>query len=300
MIQIGLGLIAFFGVVTLTFILQYVVPGDPARALAPRAVSEEQLQEIRTQLHLDEPLVNQYLSYVGGLLHGDLGQSYVQQASVSSLILQRVGATVTLAVAGVVFEVLIGTAFGVWAVLRPGAGRLVTTMNLLLLSIPVFTLGLALLLFFGFTLGWAPVTGGMGPRQLVLPALALGLLGAPYYAQIVREQLQDSLSSAYVRTAISKGVSDRRVLARHAVRNVASPLITMIGLDLGLFLSGVVVVEAVFGWPGMGQLAVTSLSRLDRPVVMGTVIVGAAAVIGFNIVADVIRMLVDPRTRVES
>jgi ABC-type dipeptide/oligopeptide/nickel transport system permease component len=297
--QIGLGLLAFLGVITITFLLQYVVPGDPARALVPRAVSPQQLAEIRAQLHLNEPLVTQYVSYLGGLARGDLGQSYVQDASVSSLIFARLPATIMLAVAGVVVEVVIGTVLGVWAVLKPGSGRFVTTANLLLLSVPVFTLGLVMLLFFGYTLGWAPVSGGTSPSKLVLPALALGLIGAPYYSQIVREQLQTSLSSSYVRTAITKGVSDRRVLARHVVRNVSSPLITMIGLDLGLYLSGVIVIEAVFGWPGMGQLAVLSLARLDRPVVMGTVIVAAAAVIAFNIVADAIRMLVDPRTRVQ-
>jgi ABC-type dipeptide/oligopeptide/nickel transport system permease component len=298
--QIGLGLIAFLGVVTITFVLQYVLPGDPARALVPRAVSAQQLAEIRAQLHLNEPLLTQYLKYLLALFHGDLGRSYVEDQPVRTLIASRMLATITLAIAGVIVEVVVGTIFGVWRVVRPGTGRVVTVLNLLLLSVPVFAFGLILLLLFGYRLGWAPVTGGTGPGELVLPALALGLIGAPYYSQIVQEQLSQSLGSGYVRTAVAKGVPNRRILTHHVTRNVASPLITMVGLDLGIFLSGVVVVEAVFGWPGMGQLAVESLTRLDRPVVMGTVIVAAAAVIGFNIVADFVRMLVDPRTRVST
>jgi peptide/nickel transport system permease protein len=175
----------------------------------------------------------------------------------------------------------------------------VTSFNLVFLAIPAFTLGLGLLLIFGFWMGLVPVTGGFGPRELILPALSLGLMGAPWYAQIVRDQMSDSLSSAYTRTAVAKGVSDRRILLRHSARNVASPVLTMIGMDLGLYLSGVVVVETVFGWPGIGQLAVNSLQQLDRPVVMGTVIVGAVAVIAFNLVADLLRMVVDPRARTE-
>jgi peptide/nickel transport system permease protein len=143
------------------------------------------------------------------------------------------------------------------------------------------------------------VTGGAGPAQLVLPALTLGLIGAPWYAQIVADQMQDSLASSYIRTAVSKGLSDSYILRRHVLRNVLSPAITMIGLDLGSYLSGVVTVEVVFIWPGIGLLAVNSLHNLDRPIVMGTVIVGAVAVVFFNLVADVLRMFVDPRTREE-
>lgn len=298
--QIGLGVITFLGVITITFILQNIVPGDPARALVPRAVTPEQLAEIRQQLNLDDPVLVQYFSYVWGMLTGDLGTSYVEGSSVTSLIGTRLPATISLAVAGVIVEIVLGTIFGAVAVLRPSLAKFVTGTTLLLLAVPVFTLGLGLLLLFGYRLGWAPVTGGAGPAQLVLPALALGLIGAPYYAQIVREQLQESLGSSYVRTAVTKGAPNRRILARHVVRNVSSPLVTMIGLDLGIFISGVVVIEAVFGWPGMGQLAVLSLSRMDRPVVMGTVVVAAAAVIIFNILADFVRMLVDPRTRVQA
>jgi peptide/nickel transport system permease protein len=293
------GLIAVAGVVILAFLLEFVVPGDPAKAIAPRAQSPAVLASIRDQLHLNQPLIVQFADYFGGLLRGNLGTSYIQRQSVASLIGPRLLTTGVLALAGVVAEVIIGGSLGILATLYRRVRALISAVNLTLLAIPVFVLGLLLLLVFGFQLSLAPVTGGAGPAQLVLPALTLGLIGAPWYAQIVADQMQDSLASSYVRTAVSKGLSDSYILRRHVLRNVLSPAITMIGLDLGSYLSGVVTVEVVFIWPGIGLLAVDSLHNLDRPIVMGTVIVGAVAVVFFNLVADLLRMFVDPRTREE-
>jgi len=293
------GLIAVVGVVTLAFVLEFVVPGDPAKAIAPRAQSPAVLASIREQLHLNQPVIVQFADYFGSLLRGNLGTSYVQHQSVASLIGPRLLTTGVLALAGVVAEVIIGGALGILATLYSRVRALVSAINLTLLAVPIFVLGLLLLLLFGFRLGIAPVTGGAGPAQLVLPALTLGLIGAPWYAQIVADQMQDSLASSYVRTAVSKGLSDSYILRKHVMRNVLSPAITMVGLDLGAYLSGVVTVEVVFVWPGIGLLAVEALHDLDRPIVMGTVIVGAVAVVFFNLVADVARMFVDPRTREE-
>ncbi len=293
------GVIAVAGVVVLAFLLEFVVPGDPAKSIAPRAQSPAVLANIRAQLHLNQPLIVQFADYFGGLLRGNLGTSYIQRQPVASLIGPRLLTTGVLALAGVVAEVIIGGALGIAATLYGRVRALVSAVNLTLLAIPIFVLGLLLLLVFGFRLGIAPVTGGTGPAQIVLPALTLGLIGAPWYAQIVADQMQDSLASSYVRTAVSKGLSDAYILRRHVLRNVLSPALTMMGLDLGSYLSGVVTVEVVFIWPGIGLLAVNSLHNLDRPVVMGTVIVGAVAVVFFNLVADVLRMFVDPRTREE-
>ncbi len=293
------GLIAVAGVVVLAFLLEFVVPGDPARAIAPRAQNPAVLASIRAQLHLNQPLIVQFADYFSNLLRGNLGTSYVQGQSVASLIGPRLLTTGVLALAGVVAEVLIGGGLGVLATLFGRVRALVSAINLTLLAVPIFVLGLLLLLVFGFRLGVAPVTGGAGPAQIVLPALTLGLIGAPWYAQIVADQMQDSLASSYIRTAVSKGLSDSYILRRHVLRNVLSPAITMVGLDLGSYLSGVVTVEVVFVWPGIGLLAVNSLHNLDRPIVMGTVIVGAVAVVFFNLVADMLRMFVDPRTREE-
>lgn len=297
--RVVFGLIAVIGVIVLAFLLEFVVPGDPAKAIAPRAQSAAVLANIRAQLHLNQPLAVQFASYFGNLLRGNLGTSYVQRQSVISLIGPRLLYTGALALAGVIAEVLLGGLLGLLATLYGRIRALVSSVNLTLLAMPVFVLGLLLLLAFGYWLHIAPVTGGAGPGQIVLPALTLGLIGAPWYAQIVADQMQESLASSYVRTAVSKGLSDGYILRRHVLRNVLSPAITMIGLDLGSYLSGVVTVEVVFVWPGMGLLAVNSLANLDRPVVMGTVIVGAVAVVFFNLVADVLRMFVDPRTREE-
>lgn len=293
------GLIAVIGVIVLAFLLEYVVPGDPAKAIAPRANSPEVLANIRAQLHLNQPLIVQFADYFGNLIRGNLGTSYVQRQPVASLIGPRLATTGVLALAGVIAEVIIGGGLGILATLYNRVRALVSAVNLTLLAVPIFVLGLLLLLVFGFQLGIAPVTGGAGAEQLILPALALGLIGAPWYAQIVADQMQESLASPYVRTAVAKGLPDRYILRRHVLRNVLSPAITMVGLDLGSYLSGVVTVEVVFVWPGIGLLAVNSLHSLDRPVVMGTVIVGAVAVVFFNLVADVLRMFVDPRTREE-
>jgi ABC-type dipeptide/oligopeptide/nickel transport system permease component len=294
------GIIAVAGVVVLAFLLEFVVPGDPAKAIAPRAQSAAVLANIRTQLHLNQPLIVQFADYFGNLLRGNLGTSYIQRQSVASLVGPRLLTTGVLALAGVIAEVIIGGALGIAATLYGRVRALISAINLTLLAVPIFVLGLLLLLLFGFRLGIAPVTGGTGPAQLVLPALTLGLIGAPWYAQIVADQMQESLASSYVRTAVSKGLSDSYILRRHVLRNVLSPALTMVGLDLGYYLSGVVTVEVVFIWPGIGLLAVNSLHNLDRPVVMGTVIVGAVAVVFFNLVADVLRMFVDPRTREEA
>jgi peptide/nickel transport system permease protein len=298
--RLTFGMIAIIGVVTLAFVLEFVVPGDPAKAIAPRANSPAVLANIRAQLHLNQPLVVQFAHYFGNLLRGNLGTSYVQHQSVASLIGPRLLTTGVLALAGVIAEVFIGGALGILATLYGRVRALVGAINLTLLAVPIFVLGLLLLLVFGFRLGIAPVTGGAGTAQLALPALTLGLIGAPWYAQIVADQMQDSLASSYVRTAVSKGLSDSYILRRHVLRNVLSPAVTMIGLDLGSYLSGVVTVEVVFVWPGIGLLAVNALHDLDRPIVMGTVIVGAVAVVFFNLVADVARMFIDPRTREEA
>jgi ABC-type dipeptide/oligopeptide/nickel transport system permease component len=298
--RLAFGLVAIIGVVALAFVLEFVVPGDPAKAIAPRAQNPAVLASIRAQLHLNRPVIVQFADYFAGLLRGNLGISYVQREPVASLIGPRLLTTGVLALAGVVAEVIIGGALGILATLYGRVRALVGAINLLLLAVPIFVLGLLLLLLFGFRLGAAPVTGGAGPAQLVLPALTLGLIGAPWYAQIVADQMQDSLASSYIRTAVSKGLSDSYILRRHVLRNVLSPAVTMVGLDLGSYLSGVVTVEVVFVWPGIGLLAVNGLHDLDRPIVMGTVIVGAVAVVFFNLVADVLRMFIDPRTREEA
>jgi ABC-type dipeptide/oligopeptide/nickel transport system permease component len=293
-------ILTVLGVAVAVFILQYVVPGDPARSLMPRAANAQAIAQIRAQLRLDDPIYVQFGHYFAGLFHGDLGQSYVQREPVAKLIMTRLPMTGVLAATGVAMAVVVGMLLGMAVALTQIGRRGVPLVNMVFLSIPSFVLGLFLLMVLGFRWHIFPVTGGAGLLQLFLPALTLGLGDVPYYAQIVSEEMTQSLASPYVRTAVAKGLPNRRIVLDHSLRNVFPPVVTMLGIDLGVYLSGVIVVEAVFGWPGMGLLAVQSLNQLDRPVVLGCALVAAVSVGLFNFLADIVRMVIDPRTRQET
>lgn len=297
--RLGLALVTVLGVVLFTFTLMFVLPGDPSRAIAGPRATPETLALVRANLHLDGGLAEQLWSYLGGIVRGDLGVSYVREEPVTDLLLERLPATALLAGAGLALSVLMGATLGVWDGLRARRSRLLAVTNVGLLSVPVFSLAFALLLVFGYALELAPITGGTGLSNLVLPALTLGLFGLPYYATVVRDSLQEVLASPYVRTAVATGMTRRQVIARHVLRNAFSPVITMIGLDFALYMSGVVFVESVFAWPGIGQLQTQAFGDLDRPVLMGTVVVAAVVVVAANLAADTVRMVVDPRTRQE-
>lgn len=291
------GAITVFGVILLTFVLQYVIPGDPARSIAGPRASQDVLEEIRTQLGLDQPLIAQLGTYLGSVFTGNLGYSYSFDQPVAQVIFERLPATAWLALIAFAIELVLGTLWGTWEALRGKRSVLLTTVNVGLLSMPTFALGYLLLLFFGYVLQWAPIEGGTGWAQVALPALTLGLLGAPYYATAVRDGMQTSLGSPYLRTAVSKGLSRPVILRRHVVRNVTAPIVTLAGMDIALFLSGVVFVEQIFAWPGLGQLQVIAFENVDRPLLTGTVIVAAIAVVLFGILTDGVRSLVDPRVR---
>jgi peptide/nickel transport system permease protein len=295
--RLALGAITVAGVVVLTFVLMFVVPGDPARGIAGPRADGETLALVRANLHLDEGFVAQLWSYVSGIAQGDLGVSYVRREPVAELLMERLPATAVLALTGLALAVVSGCALGVWDGLRGRRSRLLATVNVGLLSIPTFSMAFTLLLVFGYKLELFPITGGTGAAQLVLPAVTLGLWGMPYYASVVRDGLQEVLAAPYTRTAVGKGLPRRRVIGRHVLRNALVPVVTMIGLDFALYMSGVVFVENVFAWPGIGQLQTQAFGDLDRPVLMGTVVVAAIVVVLANLAADTARMVLDPRTR---
>ncbi|MEU8827507.1 ABC transporter permease [Streptomyces sp. NPDC048636] len=299
-VRILLGAFTVLAVVLLTFVLQYVVPGDPARSIAGPKATPEVLKEIRGQLRLDDPWWSQLGHYLSSVLQGDLGTSYSNDRPVLSLILERLPATAALAAAALVVELLLGGLWGMWEAMRPKRSWLLATVNVGLLSMPVFSLGFLLLLLFGYKLPIFPIDGGSGLPQLVLPAVALGLMGSPYYANVVRDSMREALSSAYVRTAVSKGLSRRRIVSRHVLRNIASPVTTLIGMDVAVFLSGVVFVEKIFAWPGIGQMQTDAFADLDRPLLTGTVIVAAALVVTANLLVDLVRTAIDPRAASEA
>jgi peptide/nickel transport system permease protein len=288
-----------FGVSAITFVLLYALPADPARMIAGRSATAQTVANIRHELGLDQPLIMQFGHYVSGLVQGDLGRSYAQKTEVSKLIAARLPATLTLMAAGIALEVLFGMVLGVTAALHRGkfADRAIMMSSFVGVSAPQFVVALLLLYVFAATLGWFPMSGYGTAAHVVLPAATLGLLGAGWYARMVRSAMIDVLNQDYVRTARAKGLSRARVVLRHALPNATLPIIAMIGIDIGQFMGGVVVVEAVYGWPGIGQLAWQAIQQVDIPIIMGVTLTSALAIIIGNLLADIIAPAIDPRIR---
>jgi ABC-type dipeptide/oligopeptide/nickel transport system permease component len=298
--RLALGALTIVGVLILTFVLMYLLPGDPARTIAGPRATPETLALVRANLNLDAPLHEQLWTYLTRAVQGDLGVSYVRREPVMAIIFERLPATAVLTLSGLAGSVVLGGALGIWDSLRPRRSKLLAVVNVGLLSIPTFSLGFALLLLLGYELSLFPITGGTGAANLVLPALTLTLYGTPYYANLVRDGMQEALAAPYTRTAVGKGLPRRKVLSRHVLRNATSPVLTVVGLDFAILMSGVVFVESVFAWPGIGQLQTQAFADVDRPVLMGTVVVAAVVVVVANLVVDLVRNVVDPRTRAET
>ncbi|MGL4196203.1 MAG: ABC transporter permease [Allorhizobium sp.] len=288
-----------FGVAAITFVLLYALPADPARMLAGRSATTQTVENIRKELGLDKPLPVQFAQYVGGLAQGDLGRSYAQKTEVVTLIAARLPATLTLMAAGIFLEVLLGVVLGAIAALNRGGllDRTVMMSAFIGVSAPQFVVALLLLYVFAATLGWFPMSGYGSAAHVVLPAATLGLLGAGWYARMVRSAMIDVLNQDYIRTARAKGLSGARVVLRHVLPNAILPIIAMIGIDIGQFMGGVVVVEAVYGWPGIGQLAWQAIQQVDIPIIMGVTLTSALAIITGNLIADLIAPVIDPRIR---
>ncbi len=292
-------LLILLGVAVITFVLLYAMPADPARMLAGRSATTQTVANIRHELGLDQPLVMQFWHYLSGLVQGDLGRSYAQKTEVGTLIWARLPATLVLMAAGIFLEVLLGTLLGITAAVKRGSviDNLVMMTSFVGVSAPQFVVALMLLYVFAITLGWFPMSGYGTFAHVVLPATTLGVLGAGWYARMARSAMIDVLNQDYVRTARAKGLSSARVLLRHALPNALLPIIAMIGIDIGQFMGGVVVVEAVFGWPGIGQLAWQAIQQVDIPIIMGVTLVSAFAIVVGNLIADLTAPLIDPRIR---
>jgi peptide/nickel transport system permease protein len=269
--------------------------------IAGRSATPQMVASIRHELGLDQPLLMQFLHYLINLVHGDLGRSYTQRTAVLPLILARLPATLILMAAGIVVEVVLGLTFGIIAAIRRGGlvDRTVMMLSFVGVSSPQFVVALLLLYVFAATLGWFPMSGFGTPAHVVLPATTLGVLGAGWYARMVRSAMIDVLNHDYVRTARAKGLSGRRIIFRHVLPNAILPIIAMIGIDIGQFMSGVVVVEAVYGWPGIGQLAWQAIQQVDIPIIMGVTLISALAIVLGNLAADVIAPFIDPRIRAQ-
>ena len=287
------------GITLVTFCLSFLIPADPVRMIAGRSATPETVESIRRQLGLDRPLPVQYASYLTKLVHGDLGRSYVQKTEVAILIQSRLPATLLLMAGAIFFEVLIGIPAGIFAATRRGrpADRGIMVVSFAGVSTPQFVVGLLLLYVFAYLLGWFPLSGYGTLNHLVLPALTLGIAGGGWYSRMMRSSMVEVLRHDYIRTARAKGLSEGKVILVHGLRNAVLPVIAMIGLDVGIFMSGAVVVESVYGWPGIGQLAWQAIQRIDIPIIMGVTLVAAVAIVLGNLLADLIAPLVDPRIR---
>lgn len=291
--------VVLVGVSIITFLLLYLLPADPARMIAGRSATPAAVQSIRHELGLDRPLPVRYARYVSGLVRGDLGRSYAQKAPVSKIIASRIVPTLQLTLAGIALELLIGLPTGILAALRNGKAldQILMALAFVGVSAPQFVVGLMLLYAFGYAWPILPL-GGYGTfAHLILPALSVGLAGGGWYARVTRSAAIDVLRQDYVRTARAKGITARAVVLRHVMKNALLPVTALVGMDLGVLMGGVVVVESVFGWPGIGQMVWQAIQRVDVPVIMGGVLVMAFFVVVGNLLADLLYPVLDPRIR---
>ncbi len=294
--------VVLFFVSLITFLLAFAVPGDPAKSIAGTHATPEILARIRHTLGLDEPIWRQYGLYLWHLVHGDMGYSYETQLPVATAILQRFPATVLVAMFGIFFELLIGIPIGMTSALRQYGirDRTFTVFSLLFLSMPAFFLGMILMYLFAFQWQIFPLGGYEGwtaPIYGVLPGLTIGLGGAAWYSRMLRSSMLDILGADYVKAARAKGLPERTVVWRHIMRNAWSPIVTLLGMDVGWFLGGVLIIEIVFGIPGIGGQAYQAIQTQDLPLIMGTVLFAALLVTVSNFVVDLAYTWLDPRVK---
>ncbi len=297
--RIVFGVAVLLGTSLITFVIAFVIPADPAVAVAGAKADPATLATIRRELGLDQPIYIQYVRYVDRALHGDLGRSYIRREEVAGLIVSRFPATAILALAAMALSLALGIPMGMLAAAyrERAPDNLLLVLSLGLVSIPVFWLGTILLIVGGLYLHWFPLGGFDGWKSLVLPTITLALGSAGYYSRILQTNLADAMDQEYVRTARGKGLSLRAAMFKHAMANAMLPLVTLAGLDFAGLLSGVVLTETVFNWPGLGRLAFEAVFNLDIPLVMGTVLFSAALVVIANLVVDLLYAWLDPRIR---
>ena len=295
-----LGLIPVaLGVATITFALIHLVPGDPVAAMLGDMASPADIAGMRHELGLDRPLWRQYISFVGGIATGDLGESISTHQPVTRLIRQRFPATLELAAAGLIVAIIIAFPLGIIAGADPGGPADLGAMGFAILgiSVPHLYLGPLLMILFSLDLRWLPLTGRGGFAHLMLPAITLGTALAAILARMLRQSLVQVRESDYMRTAIGKGLSPMAALMRHALRNALTPVVTLLGLQAGALLTGSIIVEMIFSWPGLGRLLMTAISARDYPLVEGCVLTFALTYVVVNMATDIVYGAIDPRIR---
>jgi peptide/nickel transport system permease protein len=304
----GHAAVVLLGVTVVVFTLVHLVPGDPVRIALGTRYTQESYEALRAASGLDQPLLTQYLQYVGGALRGDLGVSFRTGQPVTTILLERLPATVSLAAAAMVVALLVAFPLGIYAATHHGrfSDTLVRVVSQAGVSVPDFWLGILFIMLFSVTLGWLPPSGYVplteDPvgwlRRVTMPALAVGLVSGAILTRFVRSAVLESLGSDHARTARAKGLRRRVVLARHVVRNALVPVVTVIGVQAATLLGGIIVVEVVFAWPGLGRLTYDAVAARDYPVVQGAVLLVAALFLLVSFLVDVLYGRIDPRISV--
>lgn len=302
--RLGWVIVVVWFAVTATFLATVAIPADPARALLGLHATEEAVKRVRAHYCLDRGIVGQYRCWISHVAHGDLGESYHSKRAVTEIIGDRIWPTAQLVLAAIALQLLIGVSLGIFAAIRRGRWQDHGANLLVLLgqSTPPFFLGTLLLYVCAYLWGWFPISGyGAGGWDrlwhLVLPAMTVATAGVAYYARVVRSELVEVLAEDYVRTARAKGLPERAVIGRHALRNALGPLVTLIGLDPGVLLGAAVVSESIFAWPGLGREILQAILAFDIPLILGGVLVGAIAIALANLLADLAYLWIDPRLR---
>lgn len=286
------------GISVLVFTMVRLIPGDPAMAILGQASADPaSISRLRQQLGLDQPVTTQYFTWLTGVLSGDFGYSYTQQRSVSSLLSTNLLPTLYLTLAALLLTIVLGLVLGVWAALKQGSAidTVVMAAALTTMSMPSFWVGTMLLIVFAVGLGWFDVVGGSGLSGLTLPALTLALGGVGFLARFVRSSVLDTSKQKFVTTARAKGLTWRRVVASHIVRNALLPVLTVVGLQLGNLLAGTVIVETVFSRPGIGRLLIDAIQQKDYPTIQAVVLLIAVVYATVNTLVDLLYPLLDPR-----
>ena len=289
------------GVLVVVFALLYVAPGDPVMEMVGERADSATIARLRQELRLDEPLPTQFAHYAVGVLRGDLGRSYITNRPIVSDIRERFPKTLQLAASAMLLAAVVGITIGVIAASRPNGwfDRLSLGLAYLGISFPVYWVGLILILVVAVFLRWLPPSGYGGIEYLILPALALGSRSIAFLARMTRSAMLEVLGSDYVRTARAKGLRSRVVIARHALRNALIPVITVLGLDFGYYLTGSILTETIFSWPGLGRYVVNAIGRRDLPAIQGTVLFLSVVFVLVNLITDLLYAAADPRVGYE-
>jgi len=295
--RLALAIPTLFGVMVVVFLLLYVAPGDPVQDMVGERADAETIARLRKELKLDEPLYTQFASYTGGVLRGDLGNSYITQRSILSDIKERFPKTLLLAGSAMLLASVLGITIGVLSARNPGGwfDRLSLGFAYIGISFPVYWVGLILILIFAVNLKWLPPSGYGGIKFLILPALALGSRSIAFLARVTRSSMLEVLGGDFVRTARAKGLKERVVITRHALRNALIPIITVLGLDFGYYLTGSILTETIFSWPGIGRYVVNAIARRDLPAINGSVLFLSVVFVLVNLITDLAYAKADPR-----